>query len=458
MATSARPDTVGGTIPSAAAAVTQPAAPAPATPTLHVLSGLHTGIESRLRGERVLVGNLERECDVVLDTGYADPHACLVRTSEDSWSVLAVAGDLWVGDTHVGLQQTHNLTAGEVITLGRVAFGVSRDPGFDWSTVKPPFNLLRPEADGPMPAVALLPSQPDARRKWHTLKLAAGVGISCMVMASAGAYITLLMKTDKPNAEAAERKLQADKQMIAALPSGKEVSLVPFPDTPGKVLVQGYVASKAQVAELVAALKKAETEAELRVTPVDELTREVGRHLERVPADKLRYDAQGRFTVTVPSDEVVRYDKQARAALQEVPSLTGLDLTLSDMQGADGAPLVVKYLRSSERPGDVLVNNLDAALGRNTYTVREMRMGDLPSVVLEDNIRYFSGGTLPDGSVIKSITEDRMLTTRGAGVERAVSLRDTPRTASASTATTGTVMALAPAALARKSATENRRK
>jgi Inner membrane component of T3SS, cytoplasmic domain/Inner membrane component of T3SS, periplasmic domain len=405
-----------------------PAAAASSSPVLHVLSGLHTGVESRLRGERVLVGNLERECDVVLDTGYAAPHACLVRTSDDSWTVLAVAGDLWVDDTHVTLQQTHSLTPGAVITLGRVAFGVSRDPAFDWSAVKPPFNLLRPDVDGPMPAVALLPSPADTRRKWHTLKLAAGTGISCLVMAAAGAYITLLLKTDKPNAEAADRKLQADKQMIAALPSGKEVSLVPFPEAPGKVLVQGYVANKAQISELAAALKKAETDAELRLVPVDELAREVARHLERVPADKLRYDAQGLFTATVPSDDVRRYDQQARAALQEVSALAGLDLALSDMQGADGTPVVVKYRRSSERAGDLLVNNLEVALGRNVYTVRELRLGEWPSVVLEDNIRYFNGGTLPDGSVIKSINEDRMVTLRGSGVERAVSLRDTPRT------------------------------
>ncbi|MCY7314628.1 MAG: hypothetical protein LH480_03150 [Rubrivivax sp.] len=437
-------------------------------PLLHVLSGLHTGVQSHLRGERVLVGNLERECDVVLDTGYADPHACLVRTSDDSWTVLAVAGDLWVGETHVALQQTHNLTPGAVITLGRVAFGVSRDPAFDWSTVKPPFNLLRPEADGLMPAVALLPSRADARRKWHTLKLAAGIGISCMVMASAGAYITLLLKDDKPNAEAAERKLQADKQMIAALPFGKEVSLTPFPEAPGKVLVQGYVASKAQIAELAAALKKAETDAELRLVPVDDLAREVGRHLEQVPPDKLRYDTKGRFTATVSSDDVRRHDKQARAALQEVPALAGLDLALSDMQGADGAPVVVKYLRSSDRPGDLLVNNLDVALGRNTYIVRELRMGELPSVVLDDGIRYFHGGTLPDGSVIKDINEDRMLTLRGSGVERAVSLRAPPhteRTAQSKDRPKGfsgtarsTAVALAPAAPAPKSAPENRRK
>ncbi len=393
-----------------------------------MLSGLHTGVESRLRGERVLVGNMERECDVVLDTGYADPHACLVRTSEDSWTVLAVAGDLWVDDTHVALQQTLSLTPGAVITLGRVAFGVSRDPAFDWSSVKPPFNLLRPDVGGPMPAVALLPSRADTRRKWHTLKLAAGVGISCLVMAAAGAYITLVMKSDKPNADAADRKLQADKQMIASLPSGKEVSLVPFPETPGKVLVQGYVASKAQVTELAAALKKAETDAELRLVSVDDLTREVSRHLDRVPVDKLKYDSQGRFTATVPSDEVRAYDRQARAALQEVPALAGLDLTMSDMQGADGAPVVVKYQRSSERSGDLLVNNLDAALGRTAYTVRELRLGELPSVVLDDNIRYFNGGTLPDGSVIKSIDEARMITVRGSGIERAVPLIDTPRT------------------------------
>jgi hypothetical protein len=394
---------------------------------LRVLTGLHTGAESVLQTERVLVGNMEGECDITLNVGYTEPHACLVRVSDDSWTVMSIAGDLWVNDTHVELQKTHDLTPGAVLTLGRVGFAIADSEGFDWSSVKPPFSLIKPDPTGPMPTVGLLPTVHDKRRKWHALKLAAGVGISSLVMASAGAYVAQVLNSKAPTAEAAEKKLLSDKQMIAALPSGKEVSLAPFPEAPGRVLVQGYVAKRSQIAELAAALKKAETDAEIRLVPIDDLSRELVRRFDHITADRVRYDAQGRFVVTTRSEDVSLHDKQARVLLQEVPTVAGVELSMSDLQTADGLPVVVKYARSADHPSDVAVTNLDSALGRKPFTVRELRMGELPSVVLDDGMRYFTGAKLPDGSSVKSIAEDRMVVTRAHGVESSLSLADAPR-------------------------------
>ena len=395
---------------------------------LRVLTGLHTGAESVLQAERVLVGNMEGECDITLNVGYSEPHACLVRISDDSWTVMSIAGDLWVNDSHVELQKTCVLTPGAVVTLGRVGFAIADSEDFDWSSVKPPFSLIKPDPTGPMPSVGLLPTVHERRRKWHALKLAAGIGISSLVMASAGAYVAQVLNGKAPTSEAADKKLQADKQMIAALPSGKEVSLAPFPEAPGRVLVQGYVAKRSQIAELTAALKKAETDAEIRLVPVDDLSRELVRRFDRITPERVRYDANGKFVVTTKSEDVPLHDKQARVLLQEVPSVAGVDLSLSDLQTADGSPVVVKYARSVDHPSDVAVTNLDSALGRKPFTVRELRMGELPSVVLDDGMRYFTGAKLPDGSSIKSIAEDRMVVTRAHGVESALSLTDAPRT------------------------------
>lgn len=394
---------------------------------LRVLSGLNTGAESVLRAERVLIGNLEGECDILLDVGHVEPHACLLRTSDDSWTVLSIAGDLWVDDRHVGPQKTLELSPGAVLTLGRVAFAVADSPEFDWSSIKPPFALIRPDPSGPMPAVALLPAVPDVRRKWHAMRLAAGVGIGCLVMASAGAYVTQILNTRAPTTEAAERKLQADKQMIAALPSGKEVSLTPFPDAPGRVLMQGYVPKRSQIAELTAALKTAESNAEVRLVSIDDLSSELVRRFDHLSAEGVHYDGQGRFVVITRSDDVPSHDRQARVLLQEVPAVSGVDLSLSDMQTADGKPVVVKYARSPEHPSDVAVTNLDSALGHKSFSVRELRMGELPSVVLDDGMRYFVGAQLPDGSTVKSIAPERMVVARPHGVESAVSLADAPR-------------------------------
>jgi Inner membrane component of T3SS, cytoplasmic domain/Inner membrane component of T3SS, periplasmic domain len=419
--------TPSGAVAAVPGKVKSTAAPTKNYRALRVLTGLHTGAESVLHAERVLVGNMEGECDITLNVGYTEPHACLVRVSDDSWTVLSIAGDLWVNDNHVVLQKTHDLLPGDVLTLGRVGFAIADSESFDWTLIKPPFSLIKPDPTGPMPTVGLLPTVHDKRRKWHAIKLAAGVGISSLVMASAGAYVAQVLNNKPPTAEAAEKKLQSDKQMIAALPSGKEVSLAPFPEAPGRVLVQGYVAKRSQIAELASALKKSETDAEIRLVPVDDLSRELVRRFDHITADRVRYDAQGRFVVTTRSEDVLLHDKQARVLLQEVPTVAGVDLSMSDLQTADGLPVVVKYARSVDRPSDVAVTNLDSALGRKPFTVRELRMGELPSVVLDDGMRYFAGAKLPDGSSVKSIAEDRMIVTRAHGVESSLSLVDAPR-------------------------------
>jgi hypothetical protein len=394
---------------------------------LRVLSGAHTGAESMLHAERVLVGNLEDECDVMLNVGLVEPHACLLRMSTDGWTVLAIAGNLWVDDTHVELQKKLTLKAGAVLTLGRVGFAVADSDRFEWSKIKPPFNLVRPDPSGPLPAIALVPSAQDTRRKWHAIRLAAGVGISCLVMASAAAYVTQVLNNRTPSAEIASKKLEYDKQMIAALPSGKEVSLSPYPEFPGKVIVQGYAASKTEIGELTEALNKAETKADIRVTSVDDLSKAVTRRFSNITPDGIRYDENGRFVVTSKSEDVPVHDKQARMTLQEVPHVAGLELSVSDMQTNDGKPVVVKYTRGIERPSDVTVTNLEAALGRKPFTVREVRSGDLPSVVLEDGMRYFVGGKVPNGSTIKSINDNALTLVTPQGVERELSLADTPR-------------------------------
>lgn len=415
------------TVTPAADASVPLSAPRPPRRLLRVLSGVHTGAESEMHAERALVGNLENECDVVLDAGTPERHACLVRASSDGWTVLAIAGDLWVGEDYLESQQTRAISSGLVITLGRVAFCIADPDRIDWATVKPPFNLSKPDPNGELPHAALLPARPASMQKWRAVKLAAGVGIGVLVLASAGAYLAQAWAVRKPSAEAEAQKLKADQIMVSAMPFGKEVTLLRHPETPNRVLVQGYVPQRAQIPALKAALQASETDAELRLAPVDELSADLVRRFEGSTQDRIRYDTQGRFVISSVSDAVVTHDRQARQTFQEVPAVLGLDLVVNDLHDDKNQPVMVKYVRSTERPGDLLVTNLDAALGRRPFTVQEVRLGAMPSVVLNDGLRYFAGAKLPDGGVITGIEPERLLVTRKGGVESVVSLADVPR-------------------------------
>jgi hypothetical protein len=387
---------------------------------LRILTGEHTGAESKIRHSRVLIGNLDLECDIVLDVKREGRHACLVRVSEDGWTVLAVAGELWVDTVFIAPQQTSTLRSGQVLTLGRVAMCVADPRTIDWTQVRPPLQLVKPEADGPVPQAALPPSRSAVRQKWHALKLAAGLGLGALVLASASAYLSQAWLHQDVGPEAAALRLQANRTLVADLPFAKEVSVLQHPDNLRKLLVLGYVPNREHLVAISDALQRVGSPAELRVHAVDAVGDELSRRFEGISRTMVRYLQQGRFELETALEKLPAHDRQARTTLQELPAVKSLSLKINDVPGEDGLPLVVRYERSTERPGDLVVHDLDKAVRTEppAVTVREVRLGDLPSVILSDGLRYFTEGQLPDGSTIASIQADRVTLRMRDGTQR----------------------------------------
>jgi hypothetical protein len=387
---------------------------------LRILTGEHTGAESKIRHRRVLIGNLDLECDIVLDVKREGRHACLVRVSEDGWTVLAVAGELWLDETFIAPQQTCALRSGQVLTLGRVAMCVADPNTIDWSQVRPPPQLVKPEADGPVPQAALPPSRSAVRQKWQALKLAAGLGLGALVLASASIYLSEAWLNREVGPEAAALRLQANRTLVAGLPFAQEVSVQPHPDNPRKLLVLGYVPNLEHLTAIGDALRRVDTPAELRIHAVDAVSDELSRRFEGITRSMVRYNQQGRFELETALEKLPSYDRQARTTLQEMPAVNALSLKILDVLGEDGLPVVVRYERSTQRPGDLLVHDLEKALRPEPpgVSVREVRLGDLPSVILGDGVRYFTEAQLPDGSTIASIQADRIILRTRDGAQR----------------------------------------
>jgi Inner membrane component of T3SS, cytoplasmic domain len=394
----------------------------PAKRVLRMLTGSHTGAESELTGDRLLIGNLESECDVVIDVSRSERHICLVRASADGWTVLSIAGDLWVGEQYVTPQQTHDIASGVVLTLGRVAFCVADTHNIEWASVVAPTNLVKPEAEGPLPMAVLPPSGEAKLRKWHAVKLASGIGIAALTMASAGAYLTNAWAIRTATPEEAAIKLKAEQAVVTALPFGKELQLQPDPNVPNKVQVRGFLPQREQARALERALRDAEIDAsEYHVVAVDELGSELTRRFNGSKSAQIHYEDKGRFLIDSQSDVLDVHDKQARQTLQEVPLLSGLSLSVADVLDSAGKPIVVRYDRSNDRPGDIIVSELDVIKQRQRYVIKEMRLGSMPSLVLDNGMRYFEGATLPDGSVLKRIGAAELVVSQGRG-ERTIPL------------------------------------
>lgn len=390
---------------------------------LRMLSGTNTGAESVLRGDRLLIGNLESECDVVIDVSRPERHICLVRASDDGWTVLSIAGDLWVGESYVEPQHTFEISSGTVLTLGRVAFCIADTVLINWASVKIQHNLSKPEAAGPVPVTVLPPASPDKLHKWHTLKLASGIGIAALTLASAGAYLTSAWNLRVPTAEEGAAKIKSHQSLVSALPFGKELLVQSLMDSsaPQREQIRGYLPQREQARALEKALKDADVDADVRITAIDELTAELGRRLDGLKPNQVRYETQGRFAIDTTTAALDQHDRQARQTLQEVPLVNGVSLNVQDLLDSAGKAVVVRYERSVDRPGDIKVSDLDVVRQRMNFVVREKRNGDLPSFVLDNNVRYFEGAMLPDGSVVKHIGDKELVVTQGRG-ERTIPL------------------------------------
>ncbi len=395
----------------------------PGRRVLRVLSGAHAGAQSALHEERVLVGNLQGECDIVLDVTRPERHACLVRTSADGWAVLGIAGDLWVERQYVEPQQTCPIRPGQVMTLGRVSFSLGDPEQIDWDALSPPLELQRPTPTGLLPQ-APLPVAPEAvLQRWRALRLASGLGLGALVLTAAGVYATQTLSIQAPRAAQAQQRLQAERARLAALPWAHEVNLSPHPERPGRVLAQGYVPRQDQLAELTGALRQQDAQTDIRLVAVDRLSAELLRRfdLNKSP-ERLRYEAMGRFTLASPSSQLAQHDLKARIALQELPAVQGLVLDVEESLGPDGQPLRVRYTRSTDKPGDLVVSPADPARLALRPVLQELRLGTLPSVVLDNGTRYFIGAQLPDGSRLERIQADRLIVVHPQSGERVVLL------------------------------------
>jgi hypothetical protein len=200
-------------------------------------------------------------------------------------------------------------------------------------------------------------------------------------------------------------------------------------EKPGLLLVEGYVQNQAQLADLANRLRALgeNPRAELRLVAVDTLSADLQRRFElKASPQKLRYTEQGHFTLAASQDEMPQRDRQARTALQELPAVQSMSVQVEQALDPDGKPLVVRYSRSTERPGDLEVSNLDAALGLRRYVVTEMRLGPLPSIVLDQGGRFFPGARLPDGSILRAVHPDRLVVSPTQGGEQIVALPEAP--------------------------------
>lgn len=424
---------------------------------LRVLTGVQMGSQAPVRYHRVLVGNLESECDVVLDVGHTEKHACLVRVGKDGWTVLSVAGDLWVGDAWVEPQQTRDLVSGDVLTLGEVSFCLANTATVDWERVQvpsqreaskaasrlaAPAGAARRAVGGPgkaapggtrnvSPSAAShegsRPPASESGSRW-LLGLLLLVGL---IMAAAAAYWGFTGQGKPQPPVVLPDLVTQTKGALAGVSWSRELTLQPDPHHPRRILLAGYLPERARASALEAALQREGIEAEHRWVAIDEVKTDLSRRLGLVEdaSDVLRYTGQGRFLMEESAANASRFDPLVRRAIQDTSAVRAIDVQLRDQpresasvdEGIDGgSPLVIQYVRADGAPDGVSVKGLELLqpLRKWSFDVREVRLGGLPSVVLSDGARYFEGSTLPGGAVLTKIQARHLLLQIGAATHR----------------------------------------
>lgn len=384
-------------------------APRQAGLVLRILSGAHLGAEVPVTAERVLIGNLEHECDVVLDVGRTERHACLLRVSADGWTVLAIAGDAWVDSDYLSAQETRTFQHGQCVTLGRIAFAVGSSNAARWNEIRPPLNLVKPGSNGAEHVAAALPTPPTLLNGWRSIRLGAGVGIGALVLAAGIAYLGHVMTSGAPAEDEAARRLKLAQSELAATSIGTELRVEADPEDRGKVLLTGYVAEAAHVASAEQVLRGAGLRFDTRVIAADVVAIEIARRVKSVERRAIAYVGAGTFSIDADAVRLPGVDNFIRIALQELPGIGGIRVRVLDINEPDGSPALVVYRRSHEGQGSVAIDGGDLVQRtRVRYQIREIRLGALPSVLFTDGKTHFVGARLPEGWTVEAIN--------GAGV------------------------------------------
>ncbi len=391
---------------------------------LRVLSGAHLGAEVPISAERLLVGNLDTECDLVLDVGLSQRHVCLLRISSDGWTVLSIAGDVWIDTEHLAPQQTRALLPGQPVTLGRIAFAVGDAASTAWDMVRPPTELLKPDAGGAVPVAPAIGPRPRVLQGWKATRLAAGVGLGALILAASLSYIANVMQTTAPPESEAARRLDRARALLEALPIAREVNAAQDPDQRGHIRLAGYVAQSENATQIEAVLRDASLPVTRRLHAVSAMEAELSRRIVGGDASTLRYDERGVFSLESEAASLLALDASLRTALHEMPEVNGFRVIVTDMHEASGRNVMVNYRRSAERISDIVVDEADLVRRTRTrFVVREVRLGVLPSVLLFDGRTYFSGSQLPDGWLVNSISADQVLLRLG-DKERTLKISD----------------------------------
>ena len=419
--------------PAGSEAGLAPGAPPPVA-WLRVLNGPHTGVSCPLHQERVLVGNLRDECDIVLDVKAAGQHACLLRVSPDGWSVLPVTGGLWLQGRAIAPHTRTALQAFDVLTLGRLSFALGPEDAPAWEAVQPPQTLETGQPGQAAPRLGLRASPPALKRQWRAVELSLGMMLAALVLVLAFNHIRAVQLREQATPHTAVRlqgEWQASVQQLG-LPYPLEIE--PNPLRPGTAAVRGYVNTRAQREALGQALQTAVGPPELRVHVLDELLAALAERLA-LPPEGLSHQGQGVVRAQVaPGWLQPERERLITSIMLESPGLNGLDLHetpagLAATSSTGTAP-THRYRRGPQgsvqtehsHPEPPAPAQPQPAAPAPPIKALSVRLGPRPSVLLDNGQRYFEGATLPDGRVLERITE-RQLVLQGPQGQQAVPVR-----------------------------------
>lgn len=397
---------------------------------LRVLSGSQAGAQARMRHTRLLVGNLQAECDVVLDIPTREPHSCLVRASRDGWTVLSISGELWLGQERVMAHEARPLASGDVLHLGGVAFCIADTRTIDWSQVAIP-SLPLPLAATPQDQTAEPKSHAMRESKKQSRTATVGqrdqtrpTGLALLLLGAVAAAGVASMSQqalhpDEKPAVAPQDPSARARAILASAAPASELTAQADSIHPQRVLLGGYLPQRQDIDPIEAALRKEGLQPEHRWVAVNEIRLDLAQRLN-LPIDRLHYSSQGQFAADVPGNQVPVLDRAIRRVLQDSAAINGITLQLKDepvSQAAAQEPRTVTYQRAKDQPGGVAVQGLELlqpAPKLQRYVVRELRLGSLPSAVLDNGARYFEGSVLPGGATLVRITPQALQVQAGA--------------------------------------------
>ena len=378
---------------------------------LRILSGSHTGAEVMLYDGDHVIGSHEN-CDIILSDSSVKPEHIKFTVNWDEVYIVVIEGSCFLDGDPISDETV--VSAFQVITLGQIHMAIG--PGDKtWPEIELPLpsaaETQRTSDDqGAAPPVLMDEKSEAVPEKRKNRRLSWKVPVILIIpLAAIFLFIIFTGASHQPKDEPIDPKtalaniLKEEVYRTLSISEGSS----------GTYSIQGYLDRTVQRQKLTRQIYQIGIPVALRVYSGEELAASCNDFFKRSNQDVAAiYQGAGEILLQGKSKDAQAVDRTIALIKQDLPGIRQIinQVAISELPPEEVLPVVVNQ---TAQPQTITPVPKPRKIERPSLPILSVSMGKIPSVVLENRMRYFEGSHIGNGFFIERIYMDRILLKKG---------------------------------------------